>query len=439
MIAILTFLFLTSFTFGKVSYDGCKFEKTDTNGMTAEYDLQYFNLPKNIFRVIDEKNPYFEYVFNICGAIDPKVMIDNRTIPEVCAHPASNHGPCIMDHQVANSTIPVCNEENGYENTAGKTPSAMQIDSFDNTTKQCYWLGMEISSADKMPEYNIDLLNPNDAGKGVIFTILNGEWCPSVGRNRELRIKLECPDDNRIEFEPGVHQTQIQHETVTEIDTCIYELAVISPNACPNKCVSRMNLEMFAVCATHGICEADPYGNGEDKYPNGTLRCLCDDGYMGDICEQINTEIKIIDQTHPGLLAAIVICIILLGVAIVCAAVLCHKIRMKEIEETQSMDHLSGGMLADDQDAQLARTKVQAMSMDIGSEPVQQQQQQQQIIEKRQPTSTAAVQLHTVDDQLETDKVDDRNELLDDEQQEQEPQQQETGDDNAPDTGDTQD
>ena len=47
-----------------------------------------------------------------------------------------------------------------------------------------------------------------------------------------------------------------------------------------------MNLEMYAVCATHGICEADPFANGDELYPNGAVRCLCDDGYTGDICEE---------------------------------------------------------------------------------------------------------------------------------------------------------
>eukprot|EP00483_Globobulimina_turgida_P008864 UN08882 len=141
---------------------------------------------------------------------------------------------------------------------------------------------------------------------------------------------------------------------------------------------------------------------------------------MGGICEEINTEITIIDQTHPGLLAAIVICIILLGIAIVCAAVLCHKIRMRELEETQSMDHLSGGMLRDAEDAQLAQVKTDAMSMNISSEI-------------RQPTSTAAVQLQTVDDQLKSDKVEERNELLDDEEDNVEDNAYE---DKAPDAGD---
>ena len=83
------------------------------------------------------------------------------------------------------------------------------------------------------------------------------------------------------------------------------------------RCVSRVNLEMYAVCATHVICAADPYGAGMEKFPHGTLRCLCDTGYNGTICEQTMSERTYIDRTHPGLLAEIVICIVLLGVAIV--------------------------------------------------------------------------------------------------------------------------
>ena len=86
-----------------------------------------------------------------------------------------------------------------------------------------------------------------------------------------------------------------------------------------------------------------------------------------------------IDRTHPGLLAAIVICIILLGVAIVMAAVLCHKIRMSELETARSGDMV--GMLAESADSNLAKVKADAMTMDIGA----------------------------LDDQLETDKEDARN------------------------------
>merc|ERR1712129_77615 len=102
---------------------------------------------------------------------------------------------------------------------------------------------------------------------------------------------------------------------------------------------------------------------------------------------------------------AIIVCILLLGVAIVCAAVLCHKIRMRELTETRRMDHLSGGMLNDANDARLAQTKTTAMTMDIGSGG------------DMDNTSTG-VQLQSVDSMIESDKQ--KNELLDETQQEEE-------------------
>merc|ERR1712048_434034 len=93
-----------------------------------------------------------------------------------------------------------------------------------------------------------------------------------------------------------------------------------------------------------------------------------------------------------------IVCILLLGVAIVCAAVLCHKIRMKELVERQRIDHLSGGMLNDPDDARLAQTKTAAMTMDIGTGA----------------GSSTGVQLQSVDTMIETDKQ--KNELLDDEE-----------------------
>jgi len=386
-------------------YEGCKeFSLTDSRGMTATYDLSEFNLNLDVFQVTDTNNPDYHYDFNICGQIDEEIFTDSAIIPEHCAHPQTQHGPCIETYEPTDIGIPQCKT---YEATTGRVPSALQVvtDSRNNATT-CYWLGMAVQSADHIPEYTKALLDPDDAGKGVVFTILNGEWCDVVGRNRELRVKLECPDDPRIEFEPGAHYNDVQSEAVEEVDTCIYELAVATPLACPTRCVSRVNLEMYAVCATHGICAADPYGAGTENYPNGTLRCLCDAGYNGTICEETVSELTYVDRSHPGLLAAIVICIVLLGVAIVCAAVLCHKIRMREMDAARGTEHLAGGMLHDEDDRQLEQQKADAMTMNIGvDEP------------PNDVMGTGAVQLQTIDDQLEEHNraENQRNELLDDE------------------------
>jgi len=395
-------------------YDGCKFELTDSKGMTAEYNLEYFQLDYDVFTVVDSEGGQFRqftYMFDICRSINSNLWSKNTSIPQECKHPAKdpadNYAPCIKSHVDETDGVSIICDQ--YEDTTGEIPSAIQIDkNFHNETK-CYWLGMEVASTDNLEEYTMELLDPDDAGKGVVFTILNGQWCAPTygfpGRNRELRVKLECPDDARIEFEPDSHTTQFKNSVVEEVDTCIYEVSIVSPNACPNRCVSRMNLEMYAVCATHGICEADPYGNGDDLYPNGTLRCLCDDGYKGEICEEQDTKIKIIDENHPGLLAAIVICIVLLGVAIVCSAVLCHKIRIEEMERTSGLDQrgLGDGMLNDPNDAALTQQKTDAMTMDIGMGDHDGNQ-------LTTATGTRSnVQLQTMDDQMETDK----NELLD--------------------------
>ena len=223
---------LISYTFGKSAYDGCLFELTDTNGMTAEYDLSYFDLDSSfeVFTVIDKQNTYFKYQFNICGAINAQLWQTNTTVPASCKHPMTQHGPCLVTKQNADSNVLECQQ---YEPTSGKIPSAVQVDTINENETNCYWLGMEVETSKGLAEYKKELLYPDDAGKGVIFTILNGEWCPSVGRNRELRVKLECPDDKRIEFQPGIHTDNVEASVVEEIDTCIYELAVVSPLACP--------------------------------------------------------------------------------------------------------------------------------------------------------------------------------------------------------------
>merc|ERR1712129_468754 len=111
---------------------------------------------------------------------------------------------------------------------------------------------------------------------------------------------------------------------------------------------------------------------------------------------------------------AIIVCILLLGVAIVCAAVLCHKIRMRELTETRRMDHLSGGMLNDANDARLAQTKTTAMTMDMAN------------------TSTG-VQLQSVDSMIESDKQ--KNDLLDDEEDVPTQQEEEVVDENQENPG----
>ena len=225
-------------------YDGCKFDLTDSRGMTAEYDLTYFRLKYDVFTVVDSElsqNRQFTYLFDICGGINAQLWSANGTIPHQCKHPAAQpsaeYAPCIdWTLDSSNNFTKVCNK---WEKTTGEIPSAVQIDNNwagTNETK-CYWLGMEVASNDSLPEYKMELLDKNDAGKGVIFTILNGQWCaPSngfPGRNRELRVKLECPDTARIEFEPDSHTQQFSTSVVEEVDTCIYEVAIESPNACP--------------------------------------------------------------------------------------------------------------------------------------------------------------------------------------------------------------
>ena len=86
---------------------------------------------------------------------------------------------------------------------------------------------------------------------------------------------------------------------------------------------------------------------------------------------------------------------------------LCHKIRMREIDATRGTEHLAGGMLPDEDDPQLEQQNADAMTMSIGV-----------------GVGVGAVQLQTIDDQLETHREDNRNELLDDAPEEVEEEEQ---------------
>merc|ERR1712228_1158827 len=68
-------------------------------------------------------------------------------------------------------------------------------------------------------------------------------------------------------------------------ETCIYSFTMTSAVACPYQCITNttdaQNNEAFTVCSTNGLCAADPNA--------GFVRCLCDDGWKGVYCDEIDT------------------------------------------------------------------------------------------------------------------------------------------------------
>lgn len=236
----------------------CEYTLTDSNGVSSYYDLSEFYFSDGVHEVDDsDTTTNFIYKFNICGTIPPPVFVGNTTIPSYCL--GSDKGPCI-DFSDSNGTI-TCNQI--YPDTSAQiVPSAVQIISFSGVDSECFWLSAELSDnivdLTQFPNYNVELLDPSNSGSGVVFTMLNGQFCSAgYDMNRQLSVSLKCPDSTKTEWDADL--ARVITESVTESPTCHYHLTFESPLACPRQCVSEhSDRSTFAVCSTHGICAADP-------------------------------------------------------------------------------------------------------------------------------------------------------------------------------------
>merc|ERR1712130_132962 len=104
-------------------------------------------------------------------------------------------------------------------------------------------------------------------------------------------------------FDPYDEAKKIINESVLESGTCIYEIGLESPLACPMTCISvkTNGIEksyfdsssssdsskvpdgtLFSVCSNHGVCVSDPEAR--------RVRCLCDNGWTGIVCERLTNQ-----------------------------------------------------------------------------------------------------------------------------------------------------
>ena len=145
------------------SYDGCKFNITDSNNITSEYDLSSFYFAEGYHEVDDSEDREYEYKFNICGQISPKIFTNNKTIPSYCI--GDDKGPC-LSFDDTNGTVSCSNR---YPTSYTTVASAVQIDA-TSTNPTCHWLGMELDEkiyGKTNPNYDISLLNPDNSGAGT--------------------------------------------------------------------------------------------------------------------------------------------------------------------------------------------------------------------------------------------------------------------------------
>ena len=260
--------------------ESCLFELIDSFGIKSYYNLSYFNLNNEVFVVDDMLDREYVYKFNICGDIDN--FFDETIIPSSCTN--YNHGPCTYfkktEYSYKNETTTTKYCDNTYDTFSSKSSAkAVQLYYPTNNKSEpmCYWLGMDVPNFD-MPSFNVTLLDQNDTGRGVIFKIQNGQYCDEGERNRELNVQLRCPDTRGFDFDPQQEAKSIINESILESETCIYNIELESPLACPLQCISKSSSSSskFSVCSSHGICASDPQAM--------QVRCICDDGYSGITC-----------------------------------------------------------------------------------------------------------------------------------------------------------
>lgn len=171
-----------------------------------------------------------------------------------------------------------------------------------NASAVCYWLGTDVCPGFNLPSSSVSLLDTSDSGRGVVYSIENGEPCEDEGRNRRLDVTLRCPSTLRESFSPEQEARSVFDEAVLESDTCVYEIEIESPLACPLQCIEGIDVDRytasssssssnsytkngtFSVCSNQGICASDPAAS--------MVRCLCDQGWTGRTCNIRTSDIE---------------------------------------------------------------------------------------------------------------------------------------------------
>ena len=204
----------------------------------------------------------------------------------------------------------------------------------NNETKECYTLGTAFPTPTLYD-------TSEDPAKGVTITYGGGSYCSAAGIDRTFMIHLLCPRDQTSIFDPYEETEVGLYEYVEEESTCIYSFTLETAIACPFQCITNTTddegNEAFTVCSGRGICAADPNA--------GFVRCLCDYGWKGVFCTEIDSSSPTLSPTNVptaagqtkkgGFIATIVILVVVVLFVVIAGYFLYRNLRMK-INQQQS-------------------------------------------------------------------------------------------------------
>jgi len=190
----------------------------------------------------------YTYVFNLCANLDPIVS----RLPLACNATCGGVG--------AN-----CNSL-----TSGPAP-AFQLNNVPNMplVEQCHRLGAQLTPGAPSNPLQYGLYDVTNPSRGLVMQYTGGDSCGGSPNLRSLKLWLLC--------DPGASGDISQELVVEAPGSCIYEIFVRTPYACPAECAVNKDANGNTVlCNNHGFCEYDPIASNS--------RCFCNDGYGGSDC-----------------------------------------------------------------------------------------------------------------------------------------------------------
>ena len=250
----------------------------DTPLLNVTYDLTPMGLKGMAYRIKDidgdkESKYYRPYIYYF-GVFQP-IDLENDEIPKSCKNASvmADRLPC---QEISDDGSCSSHDQNGRD-----IQDHIYALQYDPGNGFCAYLGTT-------KEWN--LYDELDSARGITINYQDGTWCGSRGINRGFKISLVCPEDDEEDAAPNINEEAFVEED-TE-DYCEYTMEIKTTIACPYQCRTSEIVDgkmEYSVCSGKGICAADPNA--------GFVRCLCDDGWTGINCDELDTPQPSISHT----------------------------------------------------------------------------------------------------------------------------------------------